>query len=128
MKFSTFHLFAVPERSNEHDVLRAEFDEMRLAEQLGFYSVWLAEHNARPYGIVGDVATAAAAVAAATKRIRIVTGVTRLPMHHPLTLAQNLAFVDQISNGRLDWGIGKGYDSFEFTTYGIPFEEREERW
>jgi alkanesulfonate monooxygenase SsuD/methylene tetrahydromethanopterin reductase-like flavin-dependent oxidoreductase (luciferase family) len=45
-----------------------------------------------------------------------------------LTLAQNLAFVDQLSNGRLDWGIGKGYDSFEFTTYGVPFEEREERW
>ena len=108
MKFGLFHLFAVPHWTNSHDIIRNEFDQIRLGEQLGYHSIWLAEHNGRPYGVLGDVAMGAAAVATCTTTIRIVTAVTRNPLHHPLALAQNLAFVDNLSNGRLDWGVGKG--------------------
>ena len=128
MKFGLFHLFSVPPWSNPGDAIDHEFDQMVEADRLGYDELWLAEHNARRYGIVGSTQLSAAALARATKRIRIGTAVTRLPLHHPLHLAEDLAFVDVLSGGRLDWGVGKGYDPLEFSTYGVPFEEREERW
>jgi alkanesulfonate monooxygenase SsuD/methylene tetrahydromethanopterin reductase-like flavin-dependent oxidoreductase (luciferase family) len=128
VKFGLFHLFAVPQWTNAYDIIKNEFEQIKLGEKLGYNSIWLAEHNARPYGVLGDVTMGAAAVATCTSRIRIVTAVTRNPLHHPLQLAQNLAFVDNLSNGRLDWGVGKGYDQFEFETYGIPYAERDARW
>ncbi|MDT4933642.1 MAG: hypothetical protein QOK11_1534, partial [Pseudonocardiales bacterium] len=67
-------------------------------------------------------------IAAATSRIRIGTAVTRLPVHNPLHLAEDIAYADILSEGRVDWGVGKGYDEHEFQTYGISYSEREERW
>jgi alkanesulfonate monooxygenase SsuD/methylene tetrahydromethanopterin reductase-like flavin-dependent oxidoreductase (luciferase family) len=128
VKFGTFHLFSVAPWTNPADAIDHEFEQMVLADQLGYDELWLAEHNARRYGIVGSTQLSAAALARATTRIRIGTAVTRLPLHHPLHLAEDLAFVDNLSGGRLDWGVGKGYDPLEFSTYGVPFEEREERW
>lgn len=128
MKFGTFHLYACPPWTNPYDVVSHESDQITLADQLGFDQVWLGEHNARRYGIVGNCLISAAAAAAATTNIRIGTAVTRLPLHNPLHLAEDLAHIDIISGGRFDWGLGKGYDPLEFSTYGVPFEDREERW
>jgi len=128
MKFGTFQLQSVPPWSNCYDVAQQHFEQMVEADTLGFHELWLAEHNARRYGMMGNVITLAAAIAAATKRIRIATAVSRIPLHHPLHLAEDLAYVDILSGGRLDWGVGKGYDALEFSTYGIDFETREERW
>ncbi len=128
MKFGTFHLYSMPESTTGYDVIQNHFQQALAAEELGFHEVWLAEHSARAYGFNGNTVLAAAAIAAATKRIRIATAVTRLPLHHPLHLAEDLAYVDNLSQGRLDWGIGKGYDQLEFGVYGVDFEEREERW
>jgi alkanesulfonate monooxygenase SsuD/methylene tetrahydromethanopterin reductase-like flavin-dependent oxidoreductase (luciferase family) len=128
MRFGTFHLHSVPPWANSYDVVQQQFDQIVLADRIGLDEVWLAEHNARTYGAVGNVLTTASAAAAATNRVRIGTAVTRLPLHHPLHLAEDLAYVDILSGGRLDWGVGKGYDPLEFGTYGVPFEEREDRW
>jgi alkanesulfonate monooxygenase SsuD/methylene tetrahydromethanopterin reductase-like flavin-dependent oxidoreductase (luciferase family) len=128
MGFSTFHLFSLPEWMTDQEVITSEIEQGQWLEELGFDEAWLAEHNARVYGIVGSLQITAAALAATTKRIRIGAAVTRLPLHHPLHTAEDLALVDVLSNGRFDWGIGKGYDPLEFETYGIPFEERDERW
>ncbi|MGD9713637.1 MAG: LLM class flavin-dependent oxidoreductase [Thermomicrobiales bacterium] len=128
MKFGLFHLSSVPPWKTPHEAITDEFDQMLAADRLGYDELWLAEHNARRYGIVGTAHLTAAALARATTRIRIATAVTRLPLHHPLHIAEDLAYVDVLSDGRFDWGVGKGYDPLEFSTYGIPFEEREERW
>jgi alkanesulfonate monooxygenase SsuD/methylene tetrahydromethanopterin reductase-like flavin-dependent oxidoreductase (luciferase family) len=128
MGFSTFHLFSAPEWMSEQQVIENELEQGRWLDELGFEEAWLAEHNARVYGITGSLQVTCAALAATTKRIRIGAAVTRLPLHHPLHTAEDLALVDVISNGRFDWGIGKGYDPLEFETYGIPFAERDERW
>jgi alkanesulfonate monooxygenase SsuD/methylene tetrahydromethanopterin reductase-like flavin-dependent oxidoreductase (luciferase family) len=128
MKFGTFQLFSCPPWTNPYDVLEREYEQASSAEQVGFHEVWLGEHNARRYGLVGNAVMSAAVVAAMTKRIRIGTAVVRLPLHHPLHLAEDLAHVDIVSRGRLDFGLGKGYDSHEFASYGVPFDEREERW
>jgi alkanesulfonate monooxygenase SsuD/methylene tetrahydromethanopterin reductase-like flavin-dependent oxidoreductase (luciferase family) len=128
MKFGTFNFHAIGPNSHPYDVVRHGFEQALAAEDAGFHSVWLPEHNGRDYGMLGNAVLAAGAIAAATKRIRIATAVTRLPLHHPLHLAEDLAYVDVLSNGRMDWGVGKGYDELEFASYGVPFEEREERW
>jgi alkanesulfonate monooxygenase SsuD/methylene tetrahydromethanopterin reductase-like flavin-dependent oxidoreductase (luciferase family) len=128
MRFGTFHLYSKPPWMTDADVLNQELEQACWLEDLGFESAWLAEHNARVYGIVGSLQVTAAALAARTKRIRIGAAVTRLPLHHPLHTAEDLAVVDVLSNGRFDWGIGKGYDPLEFETYGVPFEERDARW
>lgn len=128
MKFGQFHLFSEPPWTNSRDAVANEMEQVVLADRLGFHEAWLAEHNARRYGIVGSCHLTAAALAAVTTQIRLGTAVTRLPLHHPLHLAEDLALVDILSRGRLDWGVGKGYDPLEFETYGVPFDEREERW
>ena len=128
MDFGTFHLYSQPPWMTASDVINGELEQACWLEDLGFDSAWLAEHNARVYGITGSLQVTAAALAARTKRIRIGAAVTRLPLHHPLHTAEDLAVVDVLSNGRFDWGIGKGYDPLEFETYGVPFEERDGRW
>jgi alkanesulfonate monooxygenase SsuD/methylene tetrahydromethanopterin reductase-like flavin-dependent oxidoreductase (luciferase family) len=69
-----------------------------------------------------------AAVAGTTKNIRLGTGVTRLPMNHPLKTAEDFSLLDVISNGRLNFGIGKAYDLLEFQSYGINPDERDDRY
>ncbi len=128
MSFSTFHLFSLPPWMTAAEMMGNELEQARWLDDLGFDEAWLAEHNAREYGIIGSLQVAAAALAASTKRVRIGAAVTRLPLHHPLHTAEDLAAVDVLSNGRFDWGIGKGYDPLEFETYGVPFSERDGRW
>src|SRR5258708_20127454 len=83
VKFGLFHLFAVPQWTNAYDIIKNEFEQIKLGEKLGYDSIWLAEHNARPYGVLGDVTMGAAAVATCTSRIRIVTAVPRHPLTNP---------------------------------------------
>ncbi|HZU76924.1 MAG TPA: LLM class flavin-dependent oxidoreductase, partial [Dehalococcoidia bacterium] len=128
MQFSTFHLYSLPPWQTDAEVVQGELEQAIWAEELGFAEVWVAEHSGRVYGILGSSQLAMAAIAASTKRIRIGSAVTRTPLQHPIHLAEDLAYVDLISNGRVDWGIGKGYDRLEFANYGVPFEEREQRW
>jgi alkanesulfonate monooxygenase SsuD/methylene tetrahydromethanopterin reductase-like flavin-dependent oxidoreductase (luciferase family) len=128
MKFGTFHLFSVAPWTTPHDVIEDEMNQIVAEDEAGFDVIWLAEHNGRRYGVVGSVLLTVAAAARLTKRARLATAVIRLPLHHPLHLAEDLAYVDVLSGGRVDFGVGKGYDPLEFSTYGVPFEEREERW
>jgi alkanesulfonate monooxygenase SsuD/methylene tetrahydromethanopterin reductase-like flavin-dependent oxidoreductase (luciferase family) len=128
MNFGTFHLFSQPSWLRDRDVVHNELEQARWLEDLGFDEAWLAEHNGRVYGIVGSLQVMAAALATTTKRIRIGAAVTRLPLHHPLHTAEDLALIDVLSNGRFDLGFGKGYDPLEFETYGVPFDERDSRW
>jgi alkanesulfonate monooxygenase SsuD/methylene tetrahydromethanopterin reductase-like flavin-dependent oxidoreductase (luciferase family) len=128
MNFGTFHLFSQPSWLSDRDVVHNELEQARWLEDLGFDEAWLAEHNGRVYGIVGSLQVMAAALATTTRRIRIGAAVTRLPLHHPLHTAEDLALIDVLSEGRFDLGFGKGYDPLEFETYGVPFDERDSRW
>jgi alkanesulfonate monooxygenase SsuD/methylene tetrahydromethanopterin reductase-like flavin-dependent oxidoreductase (luciferase family) len=66
-------------------------------------------------------------VAARTQNLRIGTAVTLAPLYHPLRLAEELALLDILSGGRLNWGAGRGFDAREFTSFGIPAEESAAR-
>jgi alkanesulfonate monooxygenase SsuD/methylene tetrahydromethanopterin reductase-like flavin-dependent oxidoreductase (luciferase family) len=128
MRMGTFQLHCIPPWSNSTDVARNQWEQMLAAERCGFYELWLAEHNSRDYGMIGNTVALAGALAVATSTIRISTAVCRLPLHNPLHVAEDLAWADVMSGGRVDLGVGRGYDLQEFGSYGVAFEERDERW
>ncbi|ODU07202.1 MAG: hypothetical protein ABS81_02565 [Pseudonocardia sp. SCN 72-86] len=131
MKFGLMHLFQQdPGRGPAEEagaVIRESIAQCVYAEELGYDRVWLAEHHFNPYGLVGSPLVAAAAVAAATERIRIGTAVLVLPFYNPLRIAEECALVDQISNGRLDVGFGRGYQPAEFRMFDVPQSEARAR-
>ena len=128
LHFGIFCLTNVPEWSTEREAVHKGLEQIKLADELGFEEAWVAEHNARRYGIISSSQMMLAAAAGTTKNIRLGSGVTRLPMNHPLKTAEDFSLLDVISDGRLNFGIGKAYDLLEFQAYGIDPEERDERY
>ncbi|MGH7897112.1 MAG: LLM class flavin-dependent oxidoreductase [Candidatus Binatia bacterium] len=110
------------------DVYRSQLEHMKLAEELGYDTVWLTEHHFAEDGYSPSLMTIAGAVAAATHRVRIGTFLLLLPLHNAVRVAEDAATVDVISGGRFDLGVGKGYARHEFLGYGIPRKERPSRF
>jgi alkanesulfonate monooxygenase SsuD/methylene tetrahydromethanopterin reductase-like flavin-dependent oxidoreductase (luciferase family) len=98
------------------------------AERLGFRSVFLVEHHFTGYAQVSASLNLLSYLAACTKRIRLGTAVVVLPWHNPVLVAEEAATLDLLSNGRLDFGVGKGYREGEFSGFCIPPEEATERF
>lgn len=128
MKFGIMNLFPVSGEVSDHQVLRETLDEIQLADELGFDSVWLAEHHFSTYGILGSPLHFGMAIAERTKRITIGTAVLVIPLHDPLRLAEDIAALDVLSGGRVAIGVGRGYQPSEFAGFGIPLEESKERY
>jgi natural product biosynthesis luciferase-like monooxygenase protein len=119
MKFGLLHLFENPMDRTEKEIVDEQFDLMVRAEDYGFDSVWPAEHHFSEYGYCASPAVSLAAVAARTKRIRLGTGVVVLPLNHPVRVAEDFAIIDLLSDGRVDLGVGRGYQPHEFRGYGV---------
>src|SRR5438309_8696630 len=101
--------------------------EILRADQLGFDYAWLAEHHfSDQYGIMPDVFVYAGYLAALTRRIKIGTAVVTLPLANPVRVAENAAFVDILSQGRMALGLGSGYRAYEFDGFGQDFENRRD--
>lgn len=117
----------MPEGATAHGVIHETLTEVELAEALGFDTVWLAEHHSSRHGLCPSASVLGAAVAMRTKRVNIGYAVNVTPLHHPLRLAEEIAFVDQLSDGRVIAGFGPGYAPYEFDLYGVPLAERHDR-
>jgi len=128
MRFGTFHLAQAAGEISPGEVLRAELRQAALAEQLGFDSVWFAEHHFSSYCVTSDALTLASHAAAATSSVRIGIAVSVLPLHHPLEIAERATLVDILSDGRLMLGVGRGYSATEFAAYGLDLAGRRERY
>ncbi len=108
--------------------LRRAVAEAELAERLGLESFWIAEHHFSTYGICPDPAVLLSAIAERTRRLRLGTATAVLPFDHPLRVAEKYALLDQLSGGRLEFGVGSGYLSYEFTGFGLDAQTRRERF
>jgi alkanesulfonate monooxygenase len=96
-------------------------------EELGFDSIWVWDHillGVEPNFPVLDSLTTLTAIAARTSKIKLGTGVLVLTLRNPVTLAKQLASMDQLSDGRLVLGMASGWYKREFDAVGIPFEKR----
>src|SRR5499426_422162 len=98
------------------------------AEALGYTSMFVVEHHFTGYGQVSATLNLLTWIAAKTSKIRLGTAVTVLPWYNPVLLAEQVATIDLLSGGRLDFGIGKGYRHNEFKGFCIPMEEGDERF
>lgn len=98
------------------------------AEDLGFDSVFLVEHHFTGLAQVSASLNFLSFLAAKTTRMRLGTAVVVLPWHNPVLLAEQVATLDLVSNGRFDFGIGRGYRMNEFAGFGISMEEADERF
>lgn len=119
MKFGQLHLFENPAGRTEKQIVDEQFDIMVRAEEFGFDSLWPAEHHFSEYGYCASPAVTLAALATRTQNIRLGTGVVVLPLNHPLRVAEDYAMIDLLSGGRVDLGVGRGYQPHEFAGYGV---------
>lgn len=102
-------------------------EQVELLEKAGFDTVWFSEHHCAAYSF-GNPAVMAAAAAQRTKHIRLGIGVSLLPLHHPIFLSEQYGLLDVLSNGRLEFGIGRGYLMFEYDWLKIPRGESYDRY
>jgi alkanesulfonate monooxygenase SsuD/methylene tetrahydromethanopterin reductase-like flavin-dependent oxidoreductase (luciferase family) len=98
------------------------------AEALGFASAFVVEHHFTGVGQLSASLNFLSYLAGRTSRIRLGTAVVVLPWHNPALLAEQVATLDLLSNGRFDFGVGKGYRPPEFSGFAIPIEEATERF
>lgn len=112
---------------SQTEVLAQSLGQMRLAEEVGLDAVWITEHHFLDSGYVGSVLPYAAAVAACTTRIGVGISVALAPLYDPIRLAEDAAFVDQLSGGRLRLGLALGYRDIEYQGYGVTRRSRVRR-
>ncbi|HEY7039417.1 MAG TPA: LLM class flavin-dependent oxidoreductase [Methylomirabilota bacterium] len=117
MSFGLFYLMQRDEQWSEQSVYDSDVRQMLAAEALGYTSVWIAEHHFNDYGLCPAPTVLAAYVAARTTTLRVGMGVSLLPLHHPVDLAEQLAVLDVVSGGRLDVGIGRGGTLQDYQTF-----------
>jgi alkanesulfonate monooxygenase SsuD/methylene tetrahydromethanopterin reductase-like flavin-dependent oxidoreductase (luciferase family) len=128
MRFGTFFFFQAAPGHRHADIIHRELEQVEWTEELGFDEVWFTEHHFIDYGLSVDPSSLAAAAASRTRRVRIGLAAAILPFHHPLRLAEQMALVDIISDGRLDVGVGRGNRPAEFAGYRVPQVESRERF
>jgi luciferase family oxidoreductase group 1 len=128
MEFGTFLLLQTPAAEPSDVIYRRGVEITQAAEELGFRNMWLAEHHFSTYGLLSRPLTYALHLANKTSRIRVGTAVIVVPLHHPLTIAEEIATVDLLSGGRLDVGLGRGYQHYEFDRFGADLGESRQRW
>ena len=129
MEFGMFHEFpSVPGRS-ETEMFDEAIEQIDAAERWGLDAMWLAEiHFAPERTYLSSPLAIASAIAARTERMKIGIAVQVLPLCHPLRLAEEAATVDQISRGRLIFGVGRSGVVSTYDAYGVPYDESRERF
>jgi len=107
---------------------RRMFEQIEELERLGFDRAWVTEHHFGDYGgAIPHPPTFLSAVACRTSRIRLGVAIAVLPLNNPVYLAESYGMVDVVSNGRLDFGIGKGSEPIEYVRFGARREEATQR-
>jgi alkanesulfonate monooxygenase SsuD/methylene tetrahydromethanopterin reductase-like flavin-dependent oxidoreductase (luciferase family) len=128
MKFGLFFEWPNPELRDWQRLFEEGIEQIQLAEELGFDFILIAEHHFSNYGMSPAPLMQALAIADRTKHIRIGTAVLVLPMWQPLRLAEEVAVLDNLTDGRFFCGVGRGYQPHEFARMGVTSEESRVRF
>ena len=131
MKFGLLYEGQRPYQGNDVDwnsLYKETLDQCELADQVGFDNLWFVEHHFL-MGFSGSPCPEVlfGALSQRTKNIRIGFGVSILPYHHPVRIAERVAMVDQLTDGRVEFGTGRS-NAYEQTGLGIDPRETRDRW
>ncbi|MDX1384553.1 MAG: LLM class flavin-dependent oxidoreductase [Thermoanaerobaculia bacterium] len=129
MKVGVLQFFSWPERRIPlEEVYERAFDRIRIMDQTGYDAVWLAEHHFSSFSICPSIHMMGTHIARITDNLRIGTAVSLAPFYHPLRLAEEVALLDVLSDGRVNWGAGRGYQKVEFEAFGVAADESYPRF
>ena len=128
-EFGIFHEFQRRAGQTDAEAFLKSFAQVDAAERWGLDVVWLAELHFLPErSVVSAPLVVASAIAARTRRMKIGIAVQVLPLCHPLRLAEEVATLDHISQGRLIFGVGRSGFPRTYEAYGVPYAESKERF
>ena len=129
MKFGLFYQMPCADTQSEPVRYRETIEQIIHGDALGFDCAWLAElHFFKAFSIMASPLIVATAVAQRTKNIRLGIAVNLLPLYHPLRSAEDGATVDILSNGRLEFGVGRGAIPVHFAGFNVAREESRDRF
>ena len=129
MKLGVLQFFSWPgRRAALSSVFDRALQRIEIMDRTGYDAVWLAEHHFSSFSVCPSVHMMGTLAAARTQRLRIGTAVSLAPFYHPLRLAEEVALLDMLSGGRVNWGAGRGFARVEFEAFGVPPEESASRF
>ncbi len=126
LRFGVVYDFRSPPGSelSLRDVYARTLDQAVEVDRLGYDQIWFTEHHFLEDGHLPSFVPVAGAIAARTKNVRLSTDIALAPFYHPIRLAEDVAILDNISDGRMELGLGMGYAPHEFKGFGIPQSRR----
>jgi alkanesulfonate monooxygenase SsuD/methylene tetrahydromethanopterin reductase-like flavin-dependent oxidoreductase (luciferase family) len=126
-----FGIFILMQQRNQKktsgQIIQEAVEQTQVADENGFAAAWYAEHHFSNYGLCPSPLMMAAHCAGRTKQIRVGSAVVIAPLYTPARLIAEIALADQLANGRLNLGIGGGYQQFEFERFGVSLENAKEK-
>ena len=109
-------------------ILKDRLDLVRMADQAGFTGFYLAEHHGSDLCMAPNQEVVIAAASQVTESIRMGPMVKLLPLHHPVRLVEDMCVVDNLTNGRLEYGVGRGVAPIEHYWFGSSWPESTDRF
>jgi alkanesulfonate monooxygenase SsuD/methylene tetrahydromethanopterin reductase-like flavin-dependent oxidoreductase (luciferase family) len=134
MKFGIFYEHQIPRpwgREGEHRLFKEALDQVELADRLGIDYAWEVEHHfLEEYSHSSAPEVFLAACSQRTKQIRLGHGITLMPpgYNHPARVAERIATLDLVSDGRVEWGTGESSSRLEMEGYGVDYMQKREAW
>ncbi len=129
MKVGVLQFFSWPGRRGDlQQVYSRAMERVGIMDQNGYDAIWVAEHHFSTYSVCPSIHLMGTHIAAHTENLRIGTGVSLAAFYDPLRLAEEVALLDVLSGGRVNWGAGSGFDPTEFRAFGIDRSERHPRF
>ena len=129
MEFGLFVEFPSREGTTQAQIFKDSMELIQAAEDSGSEGIWLAEYHFDPgRSVLSAPVTVAGAVAARTKKVKIGLAVHVLPLRNPVQIAEEIATLDHLSDGRLDFGIGRAAFPRIYQGYGFDYAESRDRF
>lgn len=127
LRFGAFIAPFHPLDENPTLAIQRDLELVQWMDQLGYEEAWIGEHHSAAYELIASPEVFIAAAAERTKHIRLGTGVSSLPYHHPMMLADRINQLDHMTRGRVMFGVGPGALSSDAFMMGIPVAKQRDR-
>ncbi len=127
LRFGAFIAPFHPLDENPTLAIQRDLELVQWMDQLGYEEAWIGEHHSAAYELIASPEVFIAAAAERTKHIRLGTGVSSLPYHHPMMLADRINQLDHMTRGRVMFGVGPGALVSDAFMMGIPVAKQRDR-